>query len=283
TLSAAVAAFDALLWRSLFDLTQTLGIGATRLLGLGAFVAFLLVGLAVDVSFLGVSLWLGRHLEGRLRAAFLQQLPRLGARYFQSRLMSAMADRGHALVQSRRIPTISALIVRPAAQIVFIAAGLIWLDPVGFPAALASAATAVVLPFIAAPVLVERDMRVRAHLGAITRFYLDAMLGLLPIRAHRAERAMRQAQQGLVFGGGRPALRMHSVALGKEALQLVVGYGAAAWLVLGYLARGGQVGGVLLLAYWALQLPMLGGLLAQLVRQLVVQRNVVARMLEPLG
>src|SRR5262249_53094020 len=37
------------------------------------------------------------------------------------------------------------------------------------------------------------------------------------------------------------------------------------------------------LAYWALSLPALGGLLAQLVRQLVVTRNIAARMLEPLG
>jgi ATP-binding cassette subfamily B protein len=282
-LSAAVATFDALLWRSLFDLTQTLGIGTTRLLGVLAFLAFLVVGLAVDVSFLGVSLWLGRHLEGRLRAAFLKKLPRLGDRFFQSRLMSDMAERGHTLVVSRLMPTFASMIVRTAAQIVLSAAGLVWLDPAGLPAVLASAAAAVVLPFLAAPVLIERDMRVRAHVGAITRFYLDAMLGLSPIRAHRAERAMRQAQEGLVLEWGRATLRMHAVALGKEALQLVVGYGAAAWLVLGYLARGGPVGGVLLLAYWALQLPILGSLLAQLVRQLVVQRNVVARLLEPLG
>jgi ATP-binding cassette subfamily B protein len=282
-LSAAVAAFDALLWRSLFDLTQTLGIGTTRLLGLLALVAFLLVGLGVDVVFFGTSLWLGRHLEGRLRAAFLMKLPRLGDRYFQSRLMSDMADRGHTLAEARRIPTFSAMIVRVALQIVLITVGLIWLDPHGALAALASAAVAVVMPFAAAPVLVERDMRVRAHVGAITRFYLDAMLGLLPIRAHRAERAMRQAQEGLVLEWGQATLRLHAVAISKEALQLVIGYGAAAWLVLGYLARGGQMGGVLLLAYWALQLPALGSVLAQLMRRIVVQRNVVARMLEPLG
>src|SRR5262249_21975851 len=160
-----------------------------------------------------------------------------GDRYFQSRLMSDMAERSHALVQARRMPTFAAMIVRTAAQILFTAAGLVWLDPVGFPAVLASAAAAVVLPFLAAPVLVERDMPVRAHVGAIPRFYLDAMLGLLPIRAHRAERAMRQAQEGLVLEWGRATLRMHAVALGKETIQLVVGYGAAAWVVLSYLAR----------------------------------------------
>jgi len=35
--------------------------------------------------------------------------------------------------------------------------------------------------------LSERDLRVRSHSGALTRYYLDALLGLIAIRAHAAE------------------------------------------------------------------------------------------------
>ena len=40
----------------------------------------------------------------RLRAAFLEKIPRLGDRYFQSRLLSDMAERSHAVHAVRTLP-----------------------------------------------------------------------------------------------------------------------------------------------------------------------------------
>jgi ABC-type transport system involved in cytochrome bd biosynthesis fused ATPase/permease subunit len=54
-------------------------------------------------------------------------------------------------------------------------------------------------------------------------------------------------------------------------------------LLLGYLGRAGEPAAVLLLLYWALNLPVLGQELALTLRQCPEQRNRALRLLEPLG
>jgi ATP-binding cassette subfamily B protein len=68
-----------------------------------------------------------------------------------------------------------------------------------------------------------------------------------------------------------------------EGVQSLLGFGLAAWLLFGYLARGREAGGGLLLAYWALHMPVLGQEVALLLRQYPVYRNITLRLLEPLG
>jgi ATP-binding cassette subfamily B protein len=68
-----------------------------------------------------------------------------------------------------------------------------------------------------------------------------------------------------------------------EGLQAVVGFGLAGWLLLLHAGHASEVGGALLLAYWALNLPVLGGEIASLARQYPLHRNVTLRLLEPLG
>jgi ATP-binding cassette subfamily B protein len=68
-----------------------------------------------------------------------------------------------------------------------------------------------------------------------------------------------------------------------EAAQSLVGFGLAAWLLFDHLSRAGASGGVLLMVYWALNLPALGQEIAMLAQQYPSQRNVTLRLLEPLG
>lgn len=63
----------------------------------------------------------------------------------------------------------------------------------------------------------------------------------------------------------------------------MVGFGLAAWLVLSHLARASEGGSVLLLVYWAFNLPVLGLEVALFVRQYPAFRNMTTRLLEPLG
>lgn len=69
---------------------------------------------------------------------------------------------------------------------------LIWLDPAGAPAALSVAALSLAVPLAASRAVTERDSRVRTHGAALGRHYLDALLGLVPLRTHGAERALRR-------------------------------------------------------------------------------------------
>ncbi len=69
----------------------------------------------------------GRRLEIRLRLAFLEKIPRLGDRYFQSRLKSDMAERSHSTHLIRRLPELGGQLLRYSLEIVFTTAGIIWI------------------------------------------------------------------------------------------------------------------------------------------------------------
>jgi ATP-binding cassette subfamily B protein len=68
-----------------------------------------------------------------------------------------------------------------------------------------------------------------------------------------------------------------------EAAQYALGFLLAAWLLFAHLGRSGEAGTVLLLIYWALNLPVLGQEIALVAWQYPAYRNMTLRLLEPLG
>jgi ABC-type transport system involved in cytochrome bd biosynthesis fused ATPase/permease subunit len=224
----------------------------------------------------------GRHLEARLRLAFLAKIPRLGDRYFQSRLTSDMAERCHTAHTLRLLPDLGGQLLRTTCELV-LTVGIAWLDPASAPLAVLAAALAGGLPLLAQPLLKERDLRVRSHVAALGRFSLDALLGLIAVRTHAAERAVRREHQGLLAEWARAGLGLRRVVVGVEGVQTLLGFALAVWVLVGYLMRVGDGGSMLLLIYWALNLPVLGQEVALMARQYPAHRNVTLRLLEPLG
>src|ERR1043166_4665935 len=106
---------------------------------------------------------MGRRLEMRLRVAFLEKIPRLGDRYFQSRLISDMAERSHSVQALRRLPELGGRLGRLSFELTLTTAGLAWLDPAGAVVAVIVAALALLLPLVAQSRLTERDLRIRNH------------------------------------------------------------------------------------------------------------------------
>ncbi len=283
TLAAAGVVVEAVLLRGIFDLGRELGLSGQRLWAMAALCGFLggLALLEIPVAY-GL-LRMGRRLELRLRLAFLRKIPRLGDAYFQSRLNSDMAERGHSVHLIRQVPEQGEHLLRSAFGLLFTAAAISWIEPGGAWLAALAAVLSVMLPLMAQPALVERDLRVRSHLGGLSRFYLDALLGLVAIRAHGAERMVRREHESLLREWTLAGLRLQKAVVAVEAMQLLAGFGLAAWLLLDRLARGGDPAGVLLLAYWALSLPFLGAAVAHAACQYPATRNVALRLLEPLG
>jgi ATP-binding cassette subfamily B protein len=282
-LAAAGVVVEALLLRGLFDLSRELGLVPQRRGAMAALLVFLAALLGLELSMTAGLLRLGRRLETRLRLAFLEKIPRLGDRYFQSRPTSDMAERSHAVHQVRLLPVLGGQCVQLLCELVLLTIGIIWLAPSSAPVAILAAVCAVGLPFAVQPVLMERDLRIRTHAGALGRFYLDALLGLMAVRTHGAERAIQREHEGLLVEWARAGLELQRTVVAVEGAQAVLGFGLAAWLLSAHVMRGGEAGGVLLLAYWALSLPVLGQEVALLVRQYPRQRNVTLRLLEPLG
>ena len=181
------------------------------------------------------------------------------------------------------MPTLGGRFIRLVFEIALTAAGIIWLDPRAAPVAITAAVVAVGMPLVMQVRLTERDLRIQNHNAALGRFYLDALLGLVAVRTHGAERAVRREMESLLVEWMHASFAMLRAAMTVEAVEALVGFGLAVWLLLDHLARGGGAGGVLLLVYWALNLPMLGQEVALIAQQYPAKRNVMLRLLEPLS
>ncbi|MEM9554749.1 MAG: ATP-binding cassette domain-containing protein [Acidobacteriota bacterium] len=280
--AAASAVLGALLLRATLDLEQLVSAPLARLGAVGTLIAFFVLTALLRRPLLDGTLRLGRHLELRLRAALFAKLPRLGDRYFSSRLVSDMAERGHALQRIGGLPGLLQALVESSLHLVFVVLGIVWLDPASALPAVVAGAVVLLLPLLIHPTLAERDLRLRSHAGALSRFYLDALLGQAPLRAHGAEHAMRREHEALLgewWRAGADLLRANMIAQG---VQSAIGFGLAIWLLTGHLGRAGVGGGVLLLVYWALRLPDLGNALAGTALQLPTMRTTTLRLLEPL-
>jgi ATP-binding cassette subfamily B protein len=276
--AAAAVLVEAILFRSLIDLGRSL---------FAAAVALSAALLWLEIPLTSGLLRLGRRLEVRLHLAFLQKLPRLGDRYFQSRPKSDMAERSHGIHLIRRLPELAGQLLRYSFEIVFTTAGIVWIDPAAAPIALLAAFAALAIPLASQPLLLERDLRWRTHAGALTHFYLDALLGLIAIHAHGGQPAVRRGHESLLTEWARAGLNLQRAVLSLETLQFLAGFGLAIWLLASHLGRaavhGGDAGAVLLLVYWALNLPALGQEVALIAWQYPAYRNVTLRLLEPLG
>jgi ATP-binding cassette subfamily B protein len=266
------------------EIGRDLGTAGQRLAAIGAVLVLVGVMLAVDLGVLGGIARLGRRLETRLRIAFLDKIPRLPDRYFRSRLTSDMAERSHSVHTVRQVTELAARIVRVLFQLALTTLGLVWLYPAGAPIAIGGAVLVVAAPLAFRTMLIERDLRVRTHAGALARFYLDALLGVVPIRTHGAEAAVRREHESMLVDWCRAGHRFVMAAATTELVLVATGVALTTLLVGSYVAAASYGGGtVLLLTYWSLSVPVLGQELVQVTRETLRLRNIVMRLVEPLG
>lgn len=280
---AAAVLVEGLLLRAALDVAMDLRLASQRLGAALAFAGFALALLLLETGAAAGCAGVGRRLETRLRTAVLAKLPLLEDGYFRSRTVSDFAERAHAIHGVRHLPRLLCELVRSAAALAFTAAGVAWLDPPDAPLAIGAAALCVAVPLLLGRVLLEADMRVRTHAGAMARFALDALLGLSAVRSHRAERAVQREHEGLLVDWIEASRRSLRAFVAVETLQAVVSFGAAAAILASYVIRGGDPTVFLVLAYWTLSMPATGEQLASLLRVTFAQRNALLRLLEPLS
>ncbi|WP_394821476.1 ATP-binding cassette domain-containing protein [Pendulispora albinea] len=285
--SAAAAsvggAFEAVLLRGVIDIGRYLGVIEQRLAGLGLLVILFIILLVLDLTFAKGVLRMGARLETRLRVAFLSKIPRLHDRYFQSRPTSDMVHRCHAIHPVREVPLLGGRLLRSGMDLCVAAAGLLWVHPRGWPLVglLVVASTAV--PWLAQRAMSERDLRVRSFDGALSRYYLDALQGLIPVRAHGAERALRREHGRTALEWTRAAFDRLRAAVVIDAILQLAGSGLGVLLVFTYLAHSPEPVAMLLLVYWVLNVPVLGQEIARTALLYPSMRNRLLRLTEPLG
>ncbi len=282
-LLAAGVVLEALLLRALLNLGSIQVLTDQRLHLLAAVVMFAGALLGLEFLIAQGACRLGRRLELRLRVALLRKIPRLHDRYFQSRLSSDMAERSHSTHVLRGLPLLLAHGLRALLVLVLTVTGILWLDPASALPALLLLSAAVTLPWLTQSMLAERELRERTHAGGLARFYLDALLGLVAVRAHSAERTFARQYESRVTQWGRAALAFGRASVWTENLSFLCALLLAAWLLHAHIGRAAELSALLLLAYWVLQLPSLGQDLILSARQLVSLRNIALRLIEPLA
>lgn len=273
---------EALVLRGLLDVGPQLGLWTQRLV-----FAAMTVLLGAGIWLLGHALQsralrLGQRLELQLRVALYRQIPRLSDRYFHSRPLSDMAERAHQIHLSREIPVFLLRMTQSAGHIFATTLTLLWLAPAEARITLLLGASVLGVPLLFLPLLQELDLRVRTHQGALASFFFDALRGLIPLRAHCAESAVRFEQEGrlLEWVHARNALRRGVTALVGIGPLLALLMLSLLWLRISEHPRA--VGTLLLLLYFSSSLPLNGQRLALGVRQYPLVRSMLLRLLEPL-
>jgi ABC-type bacteriocin/lantibiotic exporter with double-glycine peptidase domain len=274
--------FEAVLLRSVLDVSALLTLPAQGLAAGGVLALFAAAMLGIEVALASAERRAGSHLEARLRLAFLAKIPRLTDSYFQSRPISDMLERSHGAHLLRMLPPLGIRFLRTAAELVVTTAAIAWIDPRMAGLALLSCAAAAGIPLIGNSLMAERDLKVRTHAGALARFHLDALLGRTAIEAHGAESTIEREHERLLAEWVRASLALQRGSVVTEGLQMLVGFGLAGWLLFGHFA-GGIGGAMLLMTYWVLNLPALGYELALTAREYPAHRSTILRLLEPLG
>jgi ABC-type bacteriocin/lantibiotic exporter with double-glycine peptidase domain len=282
-LSVGALMVEALLFRGLFDVARDLALAEQRLLAMGALILFMVLLWAMELPVVSETQRLGRHLDTRLRLALLRKLPRLGDRYLQSRPISDMAERSHSIHLMHGLPGLGVTLIGALWDLLLTLAAIAYIAPQSLGLALVLAACAVLIPLAAQPLVAERDLRVRSHAGALNGFYLDALLGIAPVRTHAAERVVRREHEGLLTQWLHSGRRLVGASLSAEAVQSLICLALAGWTVFAHVERAGVSGDLLLLVYWVLKLPVIGEQLADAALTYPSLRNTALRLLEPLG
>ncbi len=274
---------EALLFRGIFEIAAELNLVSQRITAFLALLMFVAMLWVVELPIISESLRLGRHLETRLRLLLMKKLPKLNDRYLQSRPVSDMAERSHSIYLLRQLPEQVAQFIRSSWELLFTLVGIALLALQSLPLAILIAGVALGLSILAHPWMSERDLRVRSHAGALQRFYLDALLGVVPIRTHSAERSVRREHENLLSEWARAALSPVRLSLLIEGVRHIACMSLAGLLLYLHIAANGISGSLLLLVYWVLKLPALGKRLADLILQYPTQRSIALRLLEPIN
>jgi len=282
-LGAVGVTLEVILLRGVLALVaQPVGMGSRHLIfGISLTLALLL--LLLDAPILMIGQRLGRRLEVWMRVAFLEKIPYLTDHYFRSRLLADMAQRAHNLRQLRGLPNLGIRIVQLSCQLLLTALGVIWLAPTSAPFVLIALAVVIACAWYSKPFLHQFDLRLRTLNGALSHLYLDALLGVMPIRTHGAARTLQREQENLLVAwvrAGRDFYRFENLL---QAVQTLCSLVPAVWIVFRYVNQPEAPGSLLLLLYWTLNLPALGQTLAETIQQYPMLRNRVLGALELLN
>jgi ATP-binding cassette subfamily B protein len=278
-LAAIGVSVEALLIQGLVMLMQKLNLVGHRVQFMGSVLVFTCALLLLQLFITRSSNHLGSQIEARVRVIFLEKIPRLNAHYFDKLRTADMAGQSYQFRQLRDLPAVMSGFLRALFQIILTAVGIIWLAPSSALLVILSAALSGGSQFFIMPRMMKRYTNVAICLYALNRFYLDSLLGLVPVQAHGAERAIRREHENVLVEWTHALREFQRATLISRAAIKLGNTALAVCILFNHVAQGGETGNILLLIYWTLNLPILGAQLVAPAQQYPARRDVLMRML----
>ncbi len=281
-LASCMLAVEALVLQGLLRALPELSLSGQRVGAVGVALAVVTLMLCLEWPAIWLSMRVGRFLDVQLRLLLFEKLPRLSDLYFQTRLSSDLADRAHRIHALRSMPDAVWMGSWYLIQFLVTVVALCWIHPEGTALILVAGGIGLGSALLVPQLLSEPDLRARTHSGSLSRFYLEAVRGFVALRSHGGERTLKREQESMLVEWYRAGLTQQHLLAAVEGIQALSGFGLAAALIVQQLQVDPTSGRILLLGYWALQLPAFAQALATMTVQLPGHRNVTLRLLEPL-
>lgn len=275
-------ALQGYLLQSLFQIRTIFPVLDQRISALAALMLFLLLLTLIDAPLQWVALAIARKLETRMRILLLKKLPLLGDRYFHSRLPSDMNNRANGLRTLGELPFLAIRFSLSVFNMLLTTIGILWLDQEMAWFSLLASLAFLGYGALLKPILEEADMKARTHDGALSRFYLDGLRGILPLRAHSGESAFRRQFEGLLSEWVRASNSINQVGLMAQGFSALLYTAYSVWVGVKFANNPHSVGSDLLLFYWALNLPSHASTVVGFIQQYPQVSNNLRRVLEPL-
>lgn len=281
--TAFVTIAEVVFLRAAFNARAALGLPHQRFAGAVLYATLLAAALGLDLALSLGAARAGRLVETRTRAALLEKLPRLPDRYFRSRPLSDVAHRSQGLFELRALPESALAVFKHALDVIVTVAAMIAVDPRGAHLSLLALAAALALPIAALGARRRVELRVQSHASALGQLYLDALMGLVPLRTHGARASLAARQGESLVPWRRESERAIDALTATDAAQSVGTLAAVALLLLRFVGSGGDTATLLLFAFWSLRLPLHARALSTALQRLPELFASIARVAEPLA
>lgn len=281
-LAGAGIFFQAILFRGLAELSLNLMTIERRMWAIVLLLLFTVTMIGLKWFSHGTVQRLGHRLDGRLRLAVLAQLPQLSNGYFQQISAGDMIERIHNLRAVRKLPFYMSEFLHIFFQFLMTIVGLLLLDWLGAVITFLK----LMVPFFFiyyGGYFGSETERTRTYLGFLSRFYLDAMEGLVAIRTHGAEGATRREYEGLLGKWVQSNINVYQGEWRYNVISTALSYGMTGLVILVYALRDKDPVNLLLVAYWSVNLESLRGPLIFLAISYLFDQGKAARFLQLLN
>lgn len=271
-----------LLMRGVFSLTVSYPDYVSRLLVLFPLLALALLAFGFETLVQRTVRSTGRAIEGSLRAAFIERIPDLPPKYFHTRLPSDLSERFHGVHTIRSLTELISRMIRGILRLAFALTGILLLSPDAVFLVCMSVMMVVGLVVLVNALLTSHDLRQRSHAGALSRYYLDSLLGLISTRSHGAEDATLREHESQLRKWARSNWKLSGLDAGAVAISHCAGVLVAALIIFQYLAGADGTANILLMVFWSLQIPAAALDLGQALSLFRPIRNRMLRYMEPM-